>query len=437
MEKIICSLEDWDSVINFYRPNGSSKTWYLKELKKIKIPLMWGEWNIFTEKGEMFSENDIKNLVQPVIFRDLIEFRPIDKINDSRHIYLINVYTPAFFYDNRDIGFSCISEKYKDDIINGNCKIVLLLLFEGMSGMKQNLDFEIIEEWRIKENFPENSIYYITANLIGEERAKEKNVKYKVLPISMFESWNGNFTNYQPPVSFNPVDNKNLYLSYNRQPRLNRIFIISELIKSNLFDRGLISLNKPWINQTHFLNNPEIEKFIINNTPFHIDSKHDLNFNLACNITLDDYRKTFVSLITETLVSEGTLFLSEKIWKPIIVGHPFLVYGNRHTLKYLKSLGYKTFDKWFDESYDEEPDEFKRAKLIVNEIEKYKNLSTEELIEIRKDMYQICLHNKMLFNKLLAINWDHGKNLKLNKYLLDIWRELNPDNKTLAKRRLI
>ena len=25
--KIYCSLEDWDSVLDYYRPNGSSKSW--------------------------------------------------------------------------------------------------------------------------------------------------------------------------------------------------------------------------------------------------------------------------------------------------------------------------------------------------------------------------------------------------------------------------
>ena len=57
MDKIICSLEEWDSILDFYRPNGSSKSWYIKELKRISRPLMWGDWDIFSENGEMFSSN--------------------------------------------------------------------------------------------------------------------------------------------------------------------------------------------------------------------------------------------------------------------------------------------------------------------------------------------------------------------------------------------
>ena len=51
MSKIICSLEEWDSILDFYRPNGSSKSWYIKELKRISRPLMWGDWDIFSENG--------------------------------------------------------------------------------------------------------------------------------------------------------------------------------------------------------------------------------------------------------------------------------------------------------------------------------------------------------------------------------------------------
>ena len=40
--------------------------------------------------------------------------------------------------------------------------------------------------------------------------------------------------------------------------------------------------------------------------------------------------------VTESLVDDGTLFFSEKIWKPLMVGHPFLLYGNQYSLKYLR-----------------------------------------------------------------------------------------------------
>ena len=33
--KIYCSLEGYDSIFNSNRPNGSSRSWYLEELKEV------------------------------------------------------------------------------------------------------------------------------------------------------------------------------------------------------------------------------------------------------------------------------------------------------------------------------------------------------------------------------------------------------------------
>jgi hypothetical protein len=115
MEKIICSLEEWDSIINYYRPNGSSKTWYLNELNELNRPLMWGMWNIFSEDGKLFDVGIFKSLVTTE-YSKKIQYVPYDQIGSDKHIYIINVWNLHFFTENFDIGFKCISQKYIDDI---------------------------------------------------------------------------------------------------------------------------------------------------------------------------------------------------------------------------------------------------------------------------------------------------------------------------------
>lgn len=432
MNKILCSLEEWDSIIDYYRPNASSKTWYLNELKNIHWPLMWGRWNIFKESGEMFNRDNFIDLVTPRAFNSIMEFLPIEKIGENPHLYIINVFTLNFFIDNKDIGFKCISEKYLNDVRNGKSKIVILLLYEGFSGMKGNFDLETIESWRINSKLPSKSVYYITGNLIGDKIAKNKNLDIEVLPVHMFETWNwNNDIKYdKPPVDFNPIDEKYLFLSYNRQPRQYRIYFISELIKNKIFDKGLVSLNRPWDNLIPPYIDKTIQNFIIQNSPFIINPNLNLNFNLACNLEPNDYEKTFISVTTETLIDEDTLFLSEKIWKPIIMGHPFLVYGNKGTLEYLKNIGYKTFDKWIDESYDNEVNHLIRGKMIVNEIKKLSELSLDKLKEIRNEMFEICEFNQKHFIKLITENWKTHNNIILENYLYKIWNEINNENNT-------
>jgi len=67
-------------------------------------------------------------------------------------------------------------------------------------------------------------------------------------------------------------------------------------------------------------------------------------------------------------------------------------------------MGYKTFDKWWDESYDDELDVEKRIDIITKILKSFENKSKEELIEIRNDMNSILKHNQEIFKKQLIDN---------------------------------
>jgi hypothetical protein len=425
MDKIICSLEEWDTIFDYFRPNGSSKTWYIKELKQLSRPLMWGEWNLFTESGEMFDKGMMMGQITPK-HSDKIEYVSYNEILGRNHLYIINVYSYSFFSDNLDIGFNCISENYLKDIREGKSKIVMLFLYEGYSGSKGNYDLEIIEKWRNDANLPINSIYYVSGNLLCKQIVEEKNLGYQGRPIQYFEPWNK--YNENTIIDFNPVNEKNLYLTYNRNPRHHRVQLILNLLKHNIFDRGLISLSE-LVYETPEDANVEHVDFLKNNSPFVISEGCDLFFNMCCNITKEDYEKTFISMVTETLVDEGTLFISEKIWKPIMVGHPFIVFGNLGTLRFLKSMGYRTFDKWISEEYDNEPDSGKRCNMITEELVKLSTKTVEELKLIRSEMNEVCDYNQKWYKKLydekyggIDINGD------LTKIFEEVWNELKNKN---------
>ena len=425
MDKIICSLEEWDTIFDYFRPNGSSKTWYIKELKRLSRPLMWGEWNLFTESGEMFDKGMMMGQITPK-HSDKIEYVSYNEIFGRNHLYIINVYSYSFFSDNLDIGFNCISENYLKDIREGKSKIVMLFLYEGYSGSRGNYDLEIIEKWRIDSNLPVNSIYYVSGNLLCKQIVEEKKLGYQGRPIQYFEPWNK--YNENTIIDFKPVNEKNLYLTYNRNPRHHRVQLILNLLKHNIFHRGLISLSE-LVYETPEDANVEHVNFLKNNAPFVISEGCDLFFNMCCNITKEDYEKTFISMVTETLVDEGTLFISEKIWKPIMVGHPFILFGNLGSLKFLKSMGYRTFDRWINEEYDNEPDSGKRCNMITDELVKLSTKTVEELKQLRSEMNEVCDYNQKWYKKLydekyggIDINGD------LTKIFEEVWNELKNKN---------
>jgi hypothetical protein len=102
---------------------------------------------------------------------------------------------------------------------------------------------------------------------------------------------------------------------------------------------------------------------------------------------------TFFSVISEAQYedTQRTIFLSEKIFKVMMCSHPFMVLGNKHSLKELKKLGYKTFDKWIDESYDE-MDDCARFEKIIDNLKKI--VSIKDKISWFKEMEDVIKHNR-------------------------------------------
>jgi len=61
-------------------------------------------------------------------------------------------------------------------------------------------------------------------------------------------------------------------------------------------------------------------------------------------------------------------FLTEKTFKPIMYGHPFILATHPGALDRLRHLGFETFPDWFDETYDLEPDDATRIEMVCKQI---------------------------------------------------------------------
>lgn len=80
------------------------------------------------------------------------------------------------------------------------------------------------------------------------------------------------------------------------------------------------------------------------------------------------YDHTQFSLVAETLV-KGQGFITEKSFKPLAFRHPFMIMGQKHTLKLLQQWGFETFKNLWDESYDDSDDYRQRMSMIIHNID--------------------------------------------------------------------
>lgn len=85
--------------------------------------------------------------------------------------------------------------------------------------------------------------------------------------------------------------------------------------------------------------------------------------------------------------------LTEKIFKPIINFQPFIYVATKGSLQILRDLGFKTFEPYIDETYDQELDNDKRLLMAYEQIKRLCLMTKQEIHEWYWKMQDILVHN--------------------------------------------
>ena len=82
--------------------------------------------------------------------------------------------------------------------------------------------------------------------------------------------------------------------------------------------------------------------------------KHELFNNQWGDVYIraEPYIDTYFSLVTETVFDYPYSLRSEKIYKPIAMGHPFVAVANYRFYRDLRNAGFQTYHSLIDESFD-------------------------------------------------------------------------------------
>jgi len=125
-----------------------------------------------------------------------------------------------------------------------------------------------------------------------------------------------------------------------------------------------------------------------------VDPRFSAHFG---HLELKLWQKSFVHIVNETVFYDAKLHLTEKIFKPIVSLRPFVLAAAPGNLAYLRSYGFQTFDRWWDESYDLVEDTDRRSDMIAAVIEKLCCMSGDQLIKIKEEMQPVLEFNKQHF----------------------------------------
>jgi len=211
------------------------------------------------------------------------------------------------------------------------------------------------------------------------------------------------------------------FLSYNRIIREYRLALVAMIYELGLQDKGIISLGAPKINKEYGGTWPNIisdfiedkkqnemvsgalkkikslcpivaDQDILPETVFSSDGEH-ISIGDWTNFS-HQYKRVYFNVVTESCYYDECIYFSEKIFKPIGQLTPFILMSTPYSLAKLREIGFKTFDGWIDESYDNEEDNDKRFFMIIEVIKNLCGTSREELHDWYYSLTDILIHNQ-------------------------------------------
>jgi hypothetical protein len=220
------------------------------------------------------------------------------------------------------------------------------------------------------------------------------------------------------------------FISLSRQARFHRTFFTAKLFENNLQNTGLVSYhNIPWSTEapktnTDHANHLDVDFSFLQPVPFRLENTENcilkqyqnqqLVKNFQSTVTSyvnftdnHDIRKKGASLHFQNSVTQNALvfvgletsatylypFVTTISFKGIANKRPFIIFGAPGILKYLRDLGFKTFDRWWDESYDLELDVETRADMIIKIVNQLSTYSQKQLQQLCLEMEEILEYN--------------------------------------------
>lgn len=398
-------FQNWNVEYSWWAPNTIAADFIVNGKKVLPAThgIQWFDCGTFkdwaTDRNDALNHLAIKT--DFLYDYDNIVYSHLPTLRGKKYIFPVLIRDTDYFKFHKDIGFDLVDPIVFEDVRANRCRIVFVFPLEGTSGdLHHALDFEILNNWCKKVGLQKHQVYFIHSNHLGNKLSAGMNFTY--IPIDLFIRWVPGTR--QHISNFEPVDNQNLFLSYNRRPRPHRTIMMCELIRANLMGRGIKSYygdNKKNVDEKMIsFGRPdlEFEAQVLNSLiPLEIDMDLGDN-NPAWSIVEEHYKRTFLSLIPETLYGNDTLFFSEKTWKTLAVGHPFMLLSSPGMLQNLRQRGYYTYGTWWDEGYDVIIRLSDRIRHIVNELKRLSEFSKEQLMNMRIMMEPVIKHNQNLFN---------------------------------------
>ena len=367
---------------------------------------------------------DFKTNVEPHFYHRLpeVKFYSADNLPESHFLYELNWdynKTQAKFFDTV-LAPGNIRESILNRIRNKTASILLTVLHEGW------LDDEFLSILHSKftnAGIPLSQVIYVSNCFNGEQLYADYCARHNI-PAEIKNEYCPTFRIDQTDVmdiidtrKYNKDSRKKTFLCLNRRFSDHRLIFYMLVEKNQLLDQFYLSMAKTRPESTNtFLNSAT---WLIYHYPtFNINSEDIVRADSKLPLTLDNpnfnrypmerktvdmkkyYNESLINIVTETYFFNNIIHITEKTYKPIGFMQPFIMVAAPFSLKHIRDMGFKTFNDFWDESYDEELDHVERMNKILNVVKFISEWSESKKLEFSHQVAEILRHNNLLLQSI-------------------------------------
>jgi hypothetical protein len=382
-------------------------------------------------KGDLFQK--------PHFHARIVNSRIVPTYKLPQEIFLYELNWANFHYRDKLHNFhgadglfdnNHISDEVLHRIRNKTAYFLVTLLYEGY------IDDEFLNhlsDYFISKGLPLTQLIYMTNCFNGKEVYKDycdRNHKLPEIQMEYFPVFRIDKCDVQLAVKesviskYKPGPRKKTFLCFNRRYNDHRLMLYLAIVQRGIIDQCYYSMdktqpeaNRSFVENCKYLLSRFPDMGIVSNDvlaadkllPLVLDNPNFNNYPMESSVdpVKHLYDDSLVNIITETYFFNKIIHITEKTYKPIAFMQPFILVAAAGSLKHIKDMGFKTFDQFWDESYDLEVDDKKRFTMIMSLIESISKWTEEEKIQFTFKVKDVVDYNVEHLNTMQDIEIDN------------------------------
>lgn len=313
---------------------------------------------------------------------------------------------------DHSIDFFSYVDSYCIELLQkSQAKFIVDATDEGSNCLEPSFVY-LLEQSATKNSIPHDNIFYLSIDIYESNlESKINNLYYNGLTAMVLR--------FESQLNQNQSKSRNYIFScLNRKPRYWRLKLQQELLTSEVADDIICSYPeiddiKNVYTKPHIIENDSMINF------FTTRGKKFYGNDTNPGRLLEEIYSDVMFDVAMTTFQEGSEnVVDEKVFKPMLSMIPVIIWGvpGINTMS-LPHLGFKTYEDWFDLSFDQEPNTRKRLELLKKEIlnlsSKLKDMSPDKKLEWINKNQNVLEHNRNLIKDFTPNNISFSKFIKL------------------------